>query len=742
MRILIIIFFFSITAVAQNPVSITLHSGWKFRSADSGTWHKAEVPGNVHHDLLMNKLIPDPFAGMNEKKVQWIEKKDWIYETYFEVPDSIINKKHIELQFEGLDTYADVYVNDSLILQTNNMFRTWAIEIKSLIKNQPFKNNLRLYFHSPINVVMDKCLGNGFIYPADNDCDSCKTSPYTRKSPVHYGWDFAPRLVTSGIWKGLKLTGRNEMKPIYSNSVITKHSNIRFINAIDSFGRNFCFTVNDTPVFIRGGNYIPISRFHQTKPNYQVLFKRLKELNVNMIRVWGGGVYEDDEFYKLADEYGIWVWQDLMFANTFYPSDSVFEQNVFSELKENVTRISGHQSLALVCGNNEIEVALKNWGWKEKYQGSSFNKIVSNYYRFFNTKIIDFFEGYDFSYLPTSPQSNWGRAEDFKYGDNHFWGVWHGEMPFESYLNHIPRFMSEYGFPSFPSYKSIKYFNGSINFSLSDSVINFHQKSYKGNRLILKYHDWYYKRPKHDSDYVWTTQLLQADAYKMAAEVHRRAKPFCMGTMLWQLNDYWPGITWSIIDYSGECKPAYFRIKEAYKTVLVSPIVENDTVKVYVVSDSTQNFYAQLHLELCDFNGRKIFEHKQNIFLKNDSGLLVFLKPIKDFLHFNKQRFFFKATVFSGNRQLSVNLVYFDTIKNLELENPRIQIKSVSKNQFTIQSKTLCKGVYLYHPSVTNFSDNGFDLLPGEKKVIHFEGNMNMEELRKKLFIRCLNELY
>ena len=745
MRLLFGLLFLTVNAYSQNVSTLFINHDWVFRCSDSLTCYKAEVPGNVHRDLLSNKLIPDPFVGLDETKVQWIEKKDWVYETSFDIPDLIFNKKFIELQFEGLDTYAEVYLNDTLILSANNMFRSWKVEIKAKTNSHQYNNRLTILFHSPINFVMDKCLKNGFVYPADNDCDTCKTSVFTRKSALHYGWDFAPRLLTSGISKNVKLFGCDSNLSTSDHQIISKNK-IEFINQKDSSGRNFYFLKNGISFFIKGVNYIPVSKIHQAKTNYKYLFNKLKEANVNMIRVWGGGIYEDEEFYNLADSFDILIWQDLMYANTFYPHDSAILCNEIIELDENVKRLKKHPSVVLFCGNNEIDVASKNWGWKQKYKYSDsvYQKLLTEYDLKFNKIFSSKFDDLKLNYIPTSPQSNWGNLKDFNFGDNHFWGVWHGEMPFESYLKYIPRFMSEYGFPSFPSYQSIKYFNGSTNFNLNDSTINFHQKSYKGNKLILKYHDWYYPKPKYDSDYVWTSQLLQADAYKIASEAHRRAKPFCMGTMLWQLNDYWPGITWSIIDFEGVCKPAYFRIKDGYKTILVSPIVENDTVKVYAVSDSIQNFIAELKIELIDFSGSKIFEERKNCLLKNDSGVLVFEKAINYFPKFDKQKTFLKTTLSTNNIQLATNLLYFDTLKNLKLEtaNIRFSVIKLGKHKvIKLKSSTLCKGVFLYHPFLTDFSDNGFDLLPNEEKIIQIETELTEREIKSALIIKSLNQI-
>ncbi len=830
-----------------------LHEGWVFRSADSDRWFKAEVPGNIHRDLLINKLIPDPFAGDNEKKVQWVEKKDWIYELYFNIPDSIFNRTHIELTFEGLDTYADVYLNEKRVLNASNMFRTWQAHVKPFVQKE--KNLLRVYFHSPVNYAMNKCLSNSFSYPADNDENSCKTSPYTRKSPVHYGWDFAPRLVTSGIWKNVHLTGWSESrikdatasllsleqdkalimlqgvfssdttyrgravilinhqpsdsfdlllekdkdvllkfplqinKPVlwwprgYGNPYMyeitlelkTPHGTrvktflygIRKIQLVqeaeDRGSESFYFRVNDVPVFAKGANYIPLSRIYG-EPDYQNLFKKIIGANMNMLRVWGGGIYENGEFYDLADKNGILIWQDLMFANTMYPwtGDTSFQANVRAELAEVESRLGRHSCLALWCGNNEIEVAWKNWGWQQKYHytGSDIEKMESDYEKLFyyETATLGDHENsnYFIPYIPSSPVSNWGNQTDFKKGDNHYWGVWHGELAFESFRDHVPRFMSEYGFPSFPSFQSIQALNHTTNFNLQDPAIRAHQKSYKGNGLILKYHNWYYSKPAHDSDYTWTTQLLQADAYQVAATAHRLAKPYCMGTLLWQLNDCWPGITWSVIDDKGICKPAYYRIRETYQSFLVHGALQDTIFSISIVSDSSLDVNTKLTYELTDFSGR-IWDQKEIALTipRNSSGIYASFPAANLKNITTRKNFFVKLSLNSGRKTLAQELVFLDTTKNLNLNKTDVDVsvskytgffgflKKREKDTYVITLKTdqLVKGLFLYHKDIMDFSDNGFDLLPGIKKRISVETPSGKKEIAEKLVVKSLNDL-
>jgi beta-mannosidase len=438
-----------------------IHSGWQFREVGKTDWYNATVPGCVHTDLLANKLIDDPFYRDNEKKQQWIGKTDWEYRTSFRVTAQTVERENVELVFEGLDTYAGVYLNEQLVLQADNMFRTWRVNAKSKLK--PGENTLRIVFRSPINEILPVMAKLNYQLPAPNDQGE-KTSPYTRKAPYHYGWDWGPRFVTSGVWRPVfieawdharvddlqivvkkispdvaelianveieagtngvatvlleNLTdrvnagkeqidlqpGTNQVtfnfrvskpklwwpnglgaQPLYSfrarslvNGRVTderiSRTGLRTLELRqqpDEAGQSFMFVINGMPVFGKGGNWIPADSFptRVTRDKYRFLLKSVRDTSMNMLRVWGGGIYEADDFYELCDELGILVWQDYMFACSMYPATPDFLDSVRAEAIDNVKRLRNHPSIVLWAGNNEVENRLEKLGLASKPAG-------------------------------------------------------------------------------------------------------------------------------------------------------------------------------------------------------------------------------------------------------------------------------------------------------------------------------------------------------------------------------------
>lgn len=432
-------------SIASNIYRKEICDGWRFKQARLTNWYKATVPGVVHTDLLDNGIIDDPYYRLNERAVQWIDKEDWIYETLVIGEKEMIDKKEQRLVFKGLDTYADVFLNDSLILSADNMFREWKVNIKGILKAG--ENKLKIYFHSPIKIDMPKWESLPYQLKADNDQSENgglldrKISVFARKAAYHYGWDWGPRLVTSGIWRPIYLEAWNDIKiedvhvlqkevtsgyanlsseleilstqdikdamisvtadgnvvsskcvdmkkgvnkfsldyriikprlwwsnglgePYlykFTTSVTLKNGNsdsihnnigirsLKMVTNKDKNGTSLYFELNGKPVFMKGANFIPCDNFlpRITDKEYEKTISDAQNANMNMLRVWGGGIYEDDIFYDLCDKYGILVWQDFMFACSLYPSDDAFIENVRQEAIYNVRRLRNHPCIAL-----------------------------------------------------------------------------------------------------------------------------------------------------------------------------------------------------------------------------------------------------------------------------------------------------------------------------------------------------------------------------------------------------------
>ncbi|MBO9730421.1 MAG: glycoside hydrolase family 2 protein [Chitinophaga sp.] len=838
---------------AQDNSHHPLSSGWEFSRADEGIWRSATVPGTVHTDLLAQHLIPDPFTGTNEKAVQWVDKKDWQYRKKWKLKKEELRFDVIELEFKGLDTYADVYLNNHLILQSSNMFVSQIVNVKEWLVAGD--NELRIAFKSPIKTDMPKFLQDSIIYPAGNDASDIPLSIYARKAPYHYGWDWGPRLVTSGIWRPIYLhswnkatirdvywqqqkldttvaemtaeitiaaavagdykvqlqsmvpnvkapelamqtvqlkAGDNVIKVPFSiknpalwwpagigkpvqytlqanlldnKKVIASQRNkvglrtIEVVNKPDSLGEAFYVKVNGRPVFMKGANYIPQDNFlpRVTKEKQEKLFADMTESHFNMVRVWGGGIYEDDLFYQLADENGILVWQDFMFACTLYPSDPAFLESVKQEAADNIKRLRNHPSIALWCGNNEVAVAIKNWGWESGYAYTKpqWQSLLKGYDQLFKEVLPQQVAAYQPGtfYFHSSPISNWGKTEDFTKGDNHYWGVWHGMEWFEAFNTHIPRFMSEYGFQSFPSMETIRTFATKEDDDIFSNVMQSHQKSpAKGNAAIKTYMLHYYREPKDFPSFVYLSQVLQAEGMKVAIEAHRRAMPYCMGTLYWQLNDCWPGASWSGREYNGRWKALQYYVKEAFKPCIVSSVIEKGQLCTYAVTDEFRGT-AQLKLTATDLTGKVIWQEEVNDvpLSSNNSVRLHAVDTAAVLKGKNASTVIFYAQLRIDNKDIARNIFYFAPAKEMNLETPHLEIVTSKiasdKNGVYIRLKTdkLVRNVYLSldnAPAATHFEENYFDLLPGETRTIRLQTNQLPEIVQQALKITTLESTY
>ncbi|MCB0765168.1 MAG: glycoside hydrolase family 2 protein [Flavobacteriales bacterium] len=638
--------------VNAQAVDQDLNTGWSFRQVGTDHWHPATVPGVVHTDLMANDLITDPYMDLNADSVQWIEEKDWEYRTMFTTSETLLVHDHILLEFKGLDTFASIYLNDSLLGTTDNMFRTWSWSVKAAL--QAGKNTLRVVFHSPVRRGRELKEAFGITLP--HDSDPTGVSPFVRKAAYHFGWDFCPRSVTCGIWQpvvlratdgasinSVRITGdtasqgyalqvqarfeawkegrftfrllvngepvaeRDQFVKPGSSTIVLAHTIIdpqfwwprglgeqplytvrlellqgdrlmdswsgvtglrtaALVQEKDSIGRSFHFTVNGGVVFAKGANIVPPDMFLPRAGNeaWVMLVRRAQEAGMNMLRVWAGGVYPPEAFFHACDTAGIMVWQDLMFANMI-PGDTNFIANACAEVVENVERIAIHPCVVLFCGNNELEVAWHNWGWQERYalHGAEMLRVEQDMLRFFGADLPASVRPW--SYTPTSPLSNWGNDEGLRSGDLHYWGVWHGDSTFSSFARNVGRFVSEFGFQSYPDSALLAQYIDPTKLRLGSAALAFRQRSYKGDAPIrAAMQAAGIAEPTGLEEWCLRTQEVQALGLEMALNAHLAAAPRCMGTLVWQLNDIWPGPSWSLIDHTGRPKAAFHTVREAF----------------------------------------------------------------------------------------------------------------------------------------------------------------------------------
>jgi beta-mannosidase len=360
------------------------------------------------------------------------------------------------------------------------------------------------------------------------------------------------------------------------------------------------------------------------------------------------------------------------------------------------------------------------------------------------------------AYWPSSP--SYGRADprSLTEGDSHYWGVWHDDEPFEAYTEKVPQFMSEFGFQSLPSPQTIMRFARPGDLAIDSPVMLAHQKNERGNEIIRSYMERYYRTPRDFESFVYVSQLLQAEGIRTGIEAHRRAKPYCMGSLFWQLDDCWPAASWSSIDYGGNPKALYYRARDAFSEVLVSPVIENGMVRVYVVSDRLSPVEGPVAIRLVDFTGNVIWESSHRVKIAPNASTCVFEDVAAHVLDGERSsEVVLCAEMFEGGALLSRNLLYFAPPKDLDLPRPDIRQplpvpvpgrSSSTRNTerfLTLQTDVLAKNVYLSIPGYdVYFEDNYFDMLPGSTVTVRYITNEDAGDLDWKFRVMSLADTY
>ncbi|OYU96621.1 MAG: beta-mannosidase [Bacteroidetes bacterium B1(2017)] len=523
---------------------------------------------------------------------------------------------------------------------------------------------------------------------------------------------------------------------------------LKLIRTKDSIGNGFYVELNGMPVFMKGANIIPVHSFLNGLPNetYTNLINQCKEANMNMLRVWGGGVYGSDEFYKACDENGILVWQDFMFACAMYPGDSAFLNNVAHEVSDQVIRLRNHPSLAVWCGNNEIDEGWKNWGWQKQYSYSfaDSSKIEQDYQTLFNKLIPNLLGSLDPQryYHASSPTYGWGRKESMYTDDSHYWGVWWGMEPFEKYEKKVGRFMSEYGFQGMPSIHTYEKFMPNFPASFDSLAFKTHQKHPTGYQTIKEYMARDFKVPTNFEDYIYVSQLLQAEGMKTAIEAHRRAMPYCMGTLYWQLNDCWPVSSWSSIDFYNNKKAFYYQSKRSFEPVLISfAKSEKDSLSIYIVSDKTKKLKGTFVYKWMDFNGKVLDSLLKPIEVSSLSSMVYHSWPLNKLKHNSNlaESTFLKVEFRTDTSSYSANY-FFAKPKDLKLPDAIVKIDLLNDSTLQVKSASLAKNVAISLTSEElDLEDNFFDLLPNEARIISLKKALTSSQ-KNKLKVQYLNK--
>ena len=837
-------------AVSAATTRQTLHEGWQFKQARGTNWFNATVPGVVHTDLMANEIIEDPFFRLNERGVQWVDKEDWIYTTTFTANADILNKERIELVLEGLDTYADVYLNDEKLLSADNMFRRWRIDVKKHLRKG--ENTLKVYFHSVVKIDMPKWEALPFQYYRWNDQSENggllkrKISVFCRKAGYHYGWDWGPRLVTSGIWRPVYLEAWNSLRvsDIFYNqkSVTEKRADIdvefeilaekasnatltiideesgktlatkvatlaagenkvvvpvtiakpklwwtnelgephrypfkaavaidgkvveehrhniavrslKVIREEDKDGRSFYFELNGKRVFAKGANYIPCDSFltRVTDEVYEKTIADAVAVHMNMLRVWGGGIYENAKFYEECEKHGLMVWQDFMFGCALYPVEGAMIENIRQEAIDNIKRLRNYGCIALWCGNNECYDTLiaGKRSFEKKGVDMKYYDIMKAQFDFQYYELLpEVCAKYDPMryYHPMSP---WAakdvKSSDAKHlGDFHYWGVWGNRHPLDNYNTTRTRFMSEFGFQSFPELGSIKlYAPDKKDWNIYSEVMMSHQRGGKSaNGKINDYMKQEYWEQTYFEKFIYMGQVLQGDAIKMAVEAHRRDMPFCQGSLFWQHNDCWPVASWASRDYYGRWKAQHYFALNYFDKYLLSAYNRDGRLRVFAVSDNQSNVKAEFEVKVMSMTGKVVTQYNKKVTVPANTSTVLYDEATDVVLNGAKAEDLVIVSSLRIGDKVYTNNNYF--VKQGALAFPKANVKAeVAKCdggvEITLSTDNFARAVYMEVDGIDNFFENNYiDLLPNTSRKVKVLTSLSAEEFAKQLKIEHL----
>jgi beta-mannosidase len=807
---------------------------WQFRQADSLEWMPATVPGGVHTDLMNLGIIPDPFVGDNEAKLQWVAEVDWEYQLAFTPQADLLKQSKLELVCDGLDTLATLNLNGKMLGKTENMFRQYRF--KPLLREG--ENTLLVQFVSPVRFAAERQAQE----PMVGVLQALEGGPHLRKAPCQFGWDWGPQLPPIGIWKDIRLEAWSEAKledvhlrqkhvggkvivstrvevtqsatgclarlgvtspdgsqlfsaetllegtsglltvelenpqlwwpngygeqPLYKvklrlekDGIALDQRNyklglrtIELVQEPDEWGESFTFAVNGVKIFAKGSNWIPTDSFPTriTRAKLEKLLGDAVAVHQNMLRVWGGGFYESEDFYDLCDQLGILIWQDYIFSCSMYPLGvPEFLANVREEVVQNTRRLRHRTCLALWCGNNEMEEGWVDWQWDK----SKFGYLEEAYDRFFHHQLKDWcqHEDPDRPYWPSSPSSDtpFKNPNGQERGDSHYWQVWHGREPFTAYRKQFPRFMSEFGFQSLPPMRTVRKYADPEDQNMTSYIMERHQKNARGNELIVSQMLDQYRLPKDFEALDYLSMVLQANGIRYGVEHWRRHSQRVSGTLYWQLNDCWPVASWSSIDFFGRWKALHYAARHFYAPVMLSIEDEGLTDKIFITSDSLKPVEGVVQIRVETLSGNKLFRAEYPFAVVAQAVTGVCELDCSSFVAGELLReAVLIAELWQNDQLIESKTAFFAPVKHLALTNPKLTTKvevEAGEVRVTVLSQTMALQVELSFEGIDCvFSDNYFDL-PANSSVsvtARLDENISKEALNLLLRVRTIYDSY
>ncbi len=808
--------------------TISLNGAWTL-DVSEGAFSSipVTVPGSVYHDLLSANLIPDPFYRDNEMEALKLMEHDFTYSRSFTVDKTFLKSDAVLLRCEGLDTLADVYINDQHAGYADNMHRSWEFDVRSLLR--PGENTIRVQFASPTKYIKEAYAESR----ADGTTDAMVGFPHIRKAHCMFGWDWGPRLPDAGIWRPISLIGVSTAR-IRDVLVLQHHENGKVSLEVcthldrltddpigvyvtvtapdgtvltgksshctipisdpqlwwpvglgeqplykvhvgldgegqrlddwegrvglrtmtverkkDEWGESFAHCVNGVSVFAMGADYIPEDNLlpRVTPERTRRLLEDAKAANMNCIRVWGGGYYPEDSFYDICDELGLLVWQDFMFACAVYDLTDAFEANITAEFVDNIRRLRHHPSLALWCGNNEMEQFVSEGEWvSSKRQVADYIKM----YEYIIPKVLKVEDPQAF-YWPASPSSggSFDDPRDPSRGDVHYWDVWHGLKPFTDYRNYLFRYVSEFGFQSFPCMATIESFTEPEDRNVFSYIMEKHQRNASANGRIVSYLSQMYLYPGDLDRLVYASQLLQAQAMQYGVEHWRRHRGCCMGAVIWQLNDCWPVASWSSIDYFGRWKALHYYAKRFFAPVLISckeeGVLSQDTnvnaepydlkksAQLNVSNETMQTFSGKAHWALRRADASVI---KEGSFDVEVPALSAVWLPEQDFSDQETYGCYYSYELTDRNgATVGEGTVLFCAPKHFRFLDPALTAR-IEGDEVVVTAKAYARSVEIQCGPDVVLEDNYFDMNAGTRRVRIVRGTADGVRVRSVYDIR------
>lgn len=549
----------------------------------------------------------------------------------------------------------------------------------------------------------------------------------------------------------------------------------------DQWGRSFTFVVNGVPIFAKGSDWIPADSFptRLTDEFLEALVRDAAVVHQNMLRVWGGGFYEEERFFDLCDRYGILVWQDCIFSCSIYPLDrQEFLDNVQTEIEQNVRRLRHRASLALWCGNNEMEWGWESWGWskmdnedqiiafiestpslrsflgmlRHRKLHPEWKELKTAYDQFFYTTLPEWIaqDDPDTPYWPSSPSSNshFADVNSVQVGDTHNWEVWHGNRPFQAYREHPSRFVSEFGFQSLPALETVRTYAEETDWNMTSYIMEHHQRNDSGNGKIINYMTDHFRLPKDFPSLVYLTQLLQAEAVRSGVEFWRRNMARTSGTLYWQLNDCWPVASWASLDYFGRWKALHYLARRFYAPVLLS-IEDNGLVMdIHISSDLQAAWEGDVLWYLETLGGTVIESGSHHVRAEPLANTPVCAQDYSSRVSdSNRREVIFICELWQGNQRVALNTTTFAPNKHLELTDPGLQIHSWLHHGdlvLEVSAQSLARYVELSLDADVVFSDNYFDIPAGRAVTVTcpLPQGWSLEQARQALRVRSLYNTY